>query len=119
MGLFSNKKSELKLPAVFTQVDDPINYNSVLDYLVGLSDVEYKKMTQSAVVYRKANKEVAEIVGVENTPTTTITATKPTDEEIEKGLDDALSQDFIAEDEPEVAKPTKPQASSKKIEIKE
>jgi hypothetical protein len=44
MGIFNRKQQKLvELPALLTQPEDPVNYNSVLDYLVGLSDTDYKK----------------------------------------------------------------------------
>lgn len=119
MGIFERKKRPgiESLPAVLIQPEDPVNYNSVLDYMVGLSDKEYKQMTASAEIYRKANKDVAKVIGVKDEPTTTIASTKPSDDEIDEGLNQALSGDYIATDEPEAPKPAKKQAPAKKIEV--
>jgi hypothetical protein len=114
----------LELPAIL-QPEGPVNYNSVLDYLVGLSDKDYRKMTGSADVYRKANKEVAKIVGVKDEPTHTLLPEKPTDEEVDAGLDtvmnahpDDLVAAFESDDKPE--KPKKVQsAKSKTIKVKD
>ena len=121
MGLFDRKAkpSIESIPPVLTTPEDPVNYNSVLDYLTGLSDGDYKKMTKSAEIYRAANEKVAAIVGIENEPTTALTTPKPSDEEIDDALDDALAGTFVATDEPEAPKPTKAQAPKTKIEIKD
>lgn len=113
-----------ELPAIL-QPENPVNYNSVLDYLVGLSDKDYKKMTGSAEVYRKANKEVAKIVGVKDEPTHALMPEKPSDEQIEKDLDTMLDEPDLKtaflDDMPEPDAPQKPQAPSKpkQIEVKE
>lgn len=117
MELFKRKKKPMELPPALMNTEDPVNYNTVLDYLVGLSDKEYRQMTQSAEVYRKANKEVAKIVGVKDEPTTTIVASKPSEEEVDEALTDALEMKYEAPNEPEQPKPTKKQSTSKKIEI--
>lgn len=111
-----------QIPAAM-QPEDPVNYNSVLDYLVGLSDDDYKKMTRSAEIYRKANKDVAKVIGIEDEPTTAITTEKPqvSDDELDEMLNapaDELAAAFI-EDEIPAAKPKKKQSTEKKIEITE
>ena len=66
-GLFGKRKKGapelMPIPAAF-QPEDPVNYNSVLDYVVGLSDKDYKKLTASAEIYRDANKKVAKLLGI-------------------------------------------------------
>jgi len=101
--------------------EDPVNYNSVLDYLVGLSDKDYKKMTGSVDIYREANKKVAKLVGIKDEPTTSIT---PHSEVSEQQLDEMLEADpkelkqaFI-DDGPVSEKPKKAQATEKKVEVK-
>lgn len=122
-GLNKRKQPEpVKLPESM-KAEDPVNYNSVLDYLVGLSDKDYRKMTQSAEIYRDANKKVAKVIGVKDEPTTTI-ATKPeiTDDDLDTLLTadpDAVKQAFITDDTHEAPKPKKAQASAKKVEVQE
>lgn len=117
-NIFNRKKKPLtELPSVLTKEDDPVNYNSVLDYLVGLSRAEYDKLNKVSSIYRNANKEAAKILGVKDEATVELQPPKPTDEEIDKALDDSLAGDFIT-DEPEAPKPVKAQAAEKKIEIK-
>ena len=102
---------------------DPVNYNSVLDYLVGLSADDFKKMTKSAEIYRKANKDVAGLIGVEDEPTTSIQTDKPevSDDELDEMLassTDELKTAFLEDDIP-APKTRKPQATEKKIEVKD
>ncbi len=105
------------------QPANPVNYNSVLDYLVGLSPEEFKKMTKSAEIYRKADEQVAGLIGVENEPTTTIKNETP--ELTDDDLDDLLVADpkdlqsAFLETGPEAPKVKKPQSTDKKIEVKE
>ena len=49
-----------------------VNYETVLDYLVGLSNDDYKVINEVAVIYRKANAEAAKAQGIENEPTSFI-----------------------------------------------
>jgi len=113
-GLFGKRKKgasePVSIPATL-QPEDPVNYNSVLDYVVGLSDKDYKKLTASAEIYREANKKVAKLLGIEDAPTTVISTEKPkvTDEE----LDDMLNADpkklkeAFLDNGPEAPKPKK------------
>ena len=125
-GLFGKRKSRssepVKLPEAM-KAEDPVNYNSVLDYLVGLSVEDFKKMTKSAEIYRKANKDVANLLEVEDEPTTAIKTEKPeiSDDEMDDMLNadpEALQAAFL-DDAPGQDKPKKPQASEKKVEVKE
>lgn len=113
---------QVDIPAIM-QPEEQVNYNSVLDYLVGLSDKDYRKMTGSAEVYRKANKEVAKIVGIKDEPTHTLLPEKPSDEQIDSELDGLLEthpDDLLAalESEPPVTENKKPQAASKEKKVK-
>lgn len=116
-------KEPTELPTVL-QPEDPVNYSSVLDYLVGLSKDDYQKMIKVTGVYRDANHKAAGILDVEDQPTSTLKTDEPTDDEVDSVLDGMLEADpadlqaAILADEP--PKPTKPQAPSKetKIEIK-
>lgn len=122
-GIFTKRKKGLSEPVVLPasmQPEDPVNYNSVLDYLVGLSDKDYKKMTGSVDIYRDANKKVAKLIGVKDEPTTSINSTSPdlTDEDLDTMLEadpDELKAAFL-DDAPE-AKAKKKQSTERKIEI--
>lgn len=123
-GLFSKRKGDstpVVVPEALMQ-EDPVNYNSVLDYLVGLSKADYAKMTKSAEIYREANTKVAKVIGVKDEPTTSIRNDKPElgEEELDAMLNahpDDLSAAFL-DDAPESPKPKKAQASDKKVEVK-
>lgn len=124
-GLFNkNKQSDktkVSLPEAMQQ-EDLINYNSVLDYLVGLSDKDYRKMTASSDIYRKANKEVAKVIGVKDEPTTSI-AQKPivTDADLDNMLD-ADKDDLVAafiDEAPISPPPKKAQATEHKVGTKD
>ncbi len=128
MGLLDNFKRDkaprtpVNIPESMKPVD-PVNYNSVLDYLVGLSPEDFKKMTKSAEIYRKANKDVANLLDVEDEPTTSIVTDKPeiSDDDLDNMLSadkDELTTAFLDDDVPAVDKKKK-QATAKKVEIKE
>lgn len=128
MGILDNFKRD-KAPRTPVSVpesmkpEDPVNYNSVLDYLVGLDAKDFKKMTRSAEIYRKANKDVADLLGVEDTPTTSIVTDKPevSDDDLDAMLNapkDELASAFIEDEAPGAEKPKKKQAPEKKVEIK-
>lgn len=119
--IFGSKREpqQVDIPAIM-QPEDPVNYNSVLDYLVGLSDKDYKKMMGSADIYRKANKEVAKIVGIKDEPTHTLLPEKPSEEQIDSELDGLLEahpDDLRAalENEPAPEKPHKAQSANVKV----
>ena len=65
MGIFNKNKT-------VEVVDQPANYNTALDYLIGLSVDEYAKVVKVAEEYRKTNAVAAGILGVSNEPTTFI-----------------------------------------------
>ncbi len=48
------------------------NYDSVLEWLVGLSEDDFDKILRIAVIYRSADKSASETLGVEPEPTTYI-----------------------------------------------
>lgn len=125
-GLFGKRKKvasePVSIPASM-QAEDPVNYNSVLDYVVGLSDKDYKKLTASAEIYRDANKKVAKLLGIKDEPTTTIKSDKPElgEDELDAMLN-APKEELVAafeNDTPAAPKPKKAQSTEVKIEIKE
>lgn len=44
---------------------DAVNHNTVIDYMLALSDEDYDKLLKAAKVYREANRKVADIMGVD------------------------------------------------------
>lgn len=119
----SDKKQLKEIPEIL-KPENPVNYNSVLDYLTGLSKADFGKIIKSAEIYREANAKVAKVVGVKDEPTHQLLPAKPDDEQIDKDLDDILETDdlstaFLDDDEPPAPKPKKPQAprNEKKIKV--
>jgi hypothetical protein len=116
------KKKPVELPQVLTEQENPVNYNTVLDYLVGLSKTEYDKMFKVSNIYRNANKDAAKVLGVKDEPTVTLKEEKATDEEIDGALDEALETENLGflEDEEDIKTPSfqkKAQAAEKKIDV--
>lgn len=114
MSLFGNKKTEL--PALFSEAELAEsavgNYESSLNYLIGLSDEEFDKVIKVAGFHRKAYQESAGVLGTPNEPTTFITP--PAEPEAPGSfLDD--EPDFLADDKPTAKR--KPR--SKQIDVKD
>ena len=80
----------VELPPIM-QAQDPVNYDSVLDWLLGLSDKDYKVMLEVVEVYRNANKTSAKLLKFKDQPTTQLIEPKPTDEEVDEQLDTVLN----------------------------
>lgn len=74
MSLFRKRKQPL--PALFSDEElsifSSVNYESVLDWLVGLSAEDYKKVCAVAHIYREANQAAAAELGAPNHPTSFI-----------------------------------------------
>lgn len=75
MSLFGNKKKEL--PPLMTEAEimslgEVANYESALNYLIGLSEEEFDKVIKVAGFHRKAYQESAGVLGTPNEPTTFI-----------------------------------------------
>jgi hypothetical protein len=109
----------VELPAIL-QPENPVNYDSVLDWLLGLSPADYQKMIKVVENYREAKKNEARILKVKDEATTQLITTKQTDEEIETDLDGLLETDpadlkaaILAETPPPAA------PSNKKIVVKD
>lgn len=120
-GIGKREKKQVELPAAIMADDNPVNYDSVLDYLVGLDAREYDKLLKVAVIYRDANKSAAKVLGVKDQPTTKLKSDTPTDEEMDNALDGLLEthpddlKDAIltAPEKPEVKKEQAPSKETK------
>lgn len=116
--MFGFRKSEnkaIKLAPVLTEPENPVNYTSVLDYLIGLSQSEYGKILKVSGIYRKAKKAEAKILGVKDEPTTMIKEDQPSDTEIDNALDAALDATKIDFEDDTPAKEVK---NAKRVDIK-
>jgi hypothetical protein len=120
-GIGKREKKQVELPAAIMADENPVNYDSVLDYLVGLDAREYDKLLKVAVIYRDANKSATKVLGVKDQPTTKLKDDKPTDEEMDNALDGLLEthpddlKDAIlnAPEKPEVKKEQAPSKETK------
>jgi hypothetical protein len=72
MRLFGKQKRELPPLITDEELFPSVNYDSVLDWLLGLSAKEYAQVLQVAGIHRKANDEAATVLGKPNEPTTQI-----------------------------------------------
>lgn len=79
----------VEIPAIL-QPDDPVNYNSVLDWLLGLSDKDYKTMLDVVQVYREAGKTTAKLLKIKDQPSTVLLPVAPSEEQIDAELDGLL-----------------------------
>lgn len=107
MGLFGKKKPNIVGSYLGEPVlaEDPASYDTVVEYLRGLSPEDYTKICQVVQLYRQADYEACKVLGIENEPTTFINQPEK---------DDLLVQEPIfLEDEP----PKK--SKSKKVTVKD
>lgn len=123
--LFGSKREAqaVELPAIL-QPEDPVNYNSVLDWLLGLSDKDYKTMLDVVNVYREAGKTTAKLLKIKDQPTTALLPTAPSEEQIDSQLDgllethpDDLKAAIMNAPDPEDKKTSKQKI--KQIQVKE
>lgn len=82
----------VKLPAIL-EPEDPVNFDSVVDWMIGLSEAERKQVDQVITIYRDANTKAAAALGVPEKPTTFIKPKKLTNKQIDEGLDGLLETD--------------------------
>lgn len=117
MSIFGSKKKEPTSPLLMDdeevqeQLGEPVNYNTVVDWLVGLSDEDYTKVCKVAEIYRDANVKATEALGVENQPSTSIFPPEPVEGDVKDPqtaedisddlLDDTDLGNWLEEDEPE------------------
>ena len=90
--------SDAELAAEFPAVD----YNSVVDWLTGLSQEDYDKVGRVVSIYRKAQGEAAEVLGVPNEPSTFINPPEPAADP-----DDDIAIAFLEDEAPTTSKPKK------------
>lgn len=67
--LFTNKKKPV---AVEQTEDQPANYTTALEYLIGLSSDDYTKICHVAAIHRQADYESCQVLGIKCEPTTSI-----------------------------------------------
>jgi len=93
MGIFNNNKK----PAGMLDVDEldynPVDYDSVLEWLCGLSTTDYSKVLEVAAIYRKAQQDSADALELINEVRTYII--KPITETNNILDDDDLDSSFL------------------------
>lgn len=108
--LFSKRKREL--PALISdeeiEFSTGLNYNNVLEWLVGLSGDDYAKVCQVAAIYRQSDFEACKVLDVEYQPTTFIHPPEPAEHK-----EPSLIDDLLMDDEPS----EKPKKTTKKIKV--
>lgn len=89
--IFGKKREpqQVEIPAIM-QPEDPVNYNSVLDWLLGLSDKDYKTLQEVVTVYREAGKTTAKLLKIKDQPTTVLLPVAQSDEQVDADLDTLL-----------------------------
>ena len=65
MGLFFKDIENQPIKDIIQSSD--IDYNEVLDYLTGLTDEDYEKLIKVANIYRRANRQVLDVLNPTNT----------------------------------------------------
>jgi hypothetical protein len=83
VDLFKRKKQHDLAPGSIWAVEpEPVvDYNSVMEYLTGLSPEDYTKVMQVSAVYRQSEYEACKILNVEFAPSTFIV--QPEEPELE------------------------------------
>lgn len=111
MGIFN--KNQSKLPEFLREdepnIESPVNYNSVLDYLVGLAEEDHDKIFKVSKIYREANKKASEVLGIDDEPTTSILESETSPALVVEGTieDNFLDEPDFLEDEPKKPKAKK------------
>lgn len=92
MSLFNKKRVE----SPPTILEPEVNFNSVVEYCEGLSKSDYDKLLKVVNIYRNANKDVCNVLGIKDEPSHAIA--KETKEEAQADIP------FIMDDVPTTKK---------------
>jgi len=84
--LFKRTPKPIVLPAIL-EPSDPVNFDSVLDWAVGLSSEDYDKFFQIANIYRTADVDAGLVLGVKHKAVNKLMPKKLTGKQIDDGLD--------------------------------
>lgn len=101
MSLFFKDSIENVQPNINSTAPEPasIGYNEVLDYLVALHDDDYEKLLKVANIYRRAERQVADVLNQANTEAPEV-AEKPK-QDSENSEADEIIDSFLETDEAE------------------
>ena len=98
MGIFRKKRSSAEEVAkeIDEQLEQPVSeYDTALDFMVGLSDQEYKKLHEVADIYRAANKKASKVLGIKQEPSNSLNLENPDKTAIYDKYDQKLLEDEL------------------------
>ena len=103
MSLFFKDSIENVQPNVSGIAPEPagIGYNEVLDYLVALHDDDYEKLLKVANIYRRAERQVADVLNQANTEAPEIAEKPEPKQDSDSSETDEIIDSFLETDEAE------------------
>lgn len=103
MSLFFKDSIENVQPNVSGIAPEPtaIGYNEVLDYLVALHDDDYEKLLKVANIYRRAERQVADVLNQANTEAPEVAEKPEPKQDGENSEADEIIDSFLETDEAE------------------
>lgn len=103
MSLFFKDSIENVQPNINSIAPEPtaIGYNEVLDYLVALHDDDYEKLLKVANIYRRAERQVADVLNQANTEAPEATEKPEPKQDGENSEADEIIDSFLETDEAE------------------
>ena len=101
MGLFFKDIENQPIKDIIQSSD--IDYNEVLDYLTGLTltDEDYEKLIKVANIYRRANRQVLDVLNPTNTEAPEIAEKPEPKQDGENSEADEIIDSFLETDEAE------------------
>ena len=103
MSLFFKDSIENVQPNINSIAPEPtaIGYNEVLDYLVALHDDDYEKLLKVANIYRRAERQVADVLNQANTEAPEIAEKPEPKQDSDSSEADEIIDSFLETDEAE------------------
>lgn len=103
MSLFFKDSIENVQPNINSIAPEPtaIGYNEVLDYLVALHDDDYEKLLKVANIYRRAERQVADVLNQASADTPEATEKPEPKQDSENSEADEIIDSFLETDEAE------------------
>ena len=103
MSLFFKDSIENVQPNINSTAPEPasIGYNEVLDYLVALHDDDYEKLLKVANIYRRAERQVADVLNQASADTPEATEKPEPKQDGENSEADEIIDSFLETDEAE------------------
>lgn len=103
MSLFFKDSIENVQPNINSTAPEPasIGYNEVLDYLVALHDDDYEKLLKVANIYRRAERQVADVLNQANAETPEVAEKPEPKQDSDSSGADEIIDSFLETDEAE------------------